>query len=216
MGWGITMEVNFILDFLNSILLQIPGISKGPLGSVDPMIKGMIPSALGIVGIAIGLNLFNAVIRKKMVDQDKLRRLMKETRAWQKERMAAFRAKDQDKINEINKKSAYMNKMNMELMQMNMRPMMITFIPLMLIFYFVLPPLFAYTVAISPISLNFIPGDMFQLTCTAEKVAESALPDHPHVCHHVNEIYFWAWYFLSSIAFSGIIMRVTRTTMDLS
>lgn len=211
MGWGIIMEFNFVLDFLNSILLQIPGMSRGPLGSADPMVKGMIQSALGILGIAICLNLFNAVIRKKMTDQNKTRRLMKETKAWQKERMAAFRAKDQDKINEINKKSAYMNKMNMELMQMNMRPMMITFIPLMLIFYFVLPPLFAYTVAISPISLNFIPGDMFQLTCTAEKVIET-----PNVCKHENEVYFWAWYFLSSIAFSGIIMRLTKTTMEIN
>jgi uncharacterized membrane protein (DUF106 family) len=29
-------------------------------------------------------------------------------------------------------------------------------------------------------------------------------------------VYFWAWYFLASIAFSGIIMRVTKTTMDLN
>ena len=205
------MEPSLIFEFLNSILLQIPGISQGPLGSADPIIKGMIPSAIGIVGIAIALNLFNSAIRKKMVDQDKLRRLMKETRAWQKERMTAFRVKDQEKINELNKKSAYMNKMNMELMQMNMRPMMITFIPLILIFYFVLPPLFAYTVAVSPISLNFIPGDWFQLTCTAEKVISQ-----PNICKHENEIYFWAWYFLASIAFSGIIMRVTKTTMDLN
>jgi uncharacterized membrane protein (DUF106 family) len=26
-------------------------------------------------------------------------------------------------------------------------------------------------------------------------------------------LYLWAWYFLSSIAFSGIIMRLTKTTM---
>ncbi|MEX0911395.1 MAG: hypothetical protein WDZ43_04625, partial [Nitrosopumilaceae archaeon] len=73
------MEPSLIFEFLNSILLQIPGISQGPLGSADPIIKGMIPSAIGIVGIAIALNLFNSAIRKKMVDQDKLRRLMKET-----------------------------------------------------------------------------------------------------------------------------------------
>ncbi len=209
MRWGITMDLSLIFGFLDTILLQIPGFNTGPLGSADPIIKGMIPSALGIVAIAIALNLFNSAIRKKMVDQNKLRRLMKETRAWQKERMTAFRAKDQDKINELNKKSAYMNKMNMELMQMNMRPMMITFIPLILIFYFVLPSLFAYTVAVSPISLNFIPGDLFQLTCTAEKVDGK-------ICKNENEIYFWAWYFLASIAFSGIIMRVTKTTMDLN
>src|SRR5215831_13099948 len=200
MVWGIIMEHNLIFDFINSVVLQIPGLNRGPLGSANPIVKGMIPSAFGIMFIAIGLNLFNAIIKRKMVDHNKLKRLLKETRAWQKERMAAFRSKDQEKIDELNKKSAYMNKMNMELMQMNMRPMMYTFVPLILIFYFVLPHLFAYTVAISPIDLNFVPGNFFQLTCSAQKVAESQLPDHPHICQHVNEMYFWAWYFLSSIA----------------
>ena len=208
------MELNIIFSFLNSIFLQIPGLSSGPLGSANPLVKGMIASAFGIVGISIGLNLFNALIKRKIVDNNKLKRLMKETKTWQKERMAAFRAKDQEKIDQLSKKSAYMNKMNMELMQMNMRPMMYTFVPLILIFYFVLPHLFAYTVAISPIDLNFVPGNFFQLTCTAEKVAEPIVAGHPHACNHVNEMYFWAWYFLSSISFSGIIMRLTKTTMD--
>ena len=122
-----------------------------------------------------------------------------------------MRAKDQTKMNELNKKSAYMNKMSMEMMQMNMRPMMITFVPLILIFYLVLPALFSYTVALSPIPLNVIPGEWFQLTCTAEQAA-----DPEHVCETENAIMLWAWYFLSSIAFSGIIMKVTKTTMDLS
>ncbi len=206
-----TLEINFILHFIESIFLQgdLFGFSDGPLGSADPIVKGMIPSMLGIMGFAILLNLFNAGIRKKMVDQAKLKRIMKETRAWQKERMAAFRAKDQEKIAQLNKKSAYMNKLSMEMMQMNMRPMMITFIPLILIFYFVLPPLFSYTVGLAPVSLNVIPGDFFSLTCTAEKV-------DGEICNRENEIYFWAWYFLSSIAFSGIIMKLTKTSMDLS
>ena len=88
--------------------------------------------------------------------------------------MAAFKSKDQAKIDELSKKSKYMNKMSMEMMQMNMRPMMITIIPLLLIFYFLMPTLFSYTVAISPIPLNVIPGDFFQLTCTAEKMALDA------------------------------------------
>jgi uncharacterized membrane protein (DUF106 family) len=205
------MEHNIVFEFINSVVLQIPGLNRGPLGSANPLVKGMIASALGIMLIAIGLNLFNAMIKRKMVDQDKLKRLLKETRAWQKERIAAFKSKDQEKIDELNKKSAYMNKMNMEVMQMNMRPMMITFLPLILIFYFVLPPLFSYTVAVSPIPLNFVPGDFFQLTCTAEKIISQ-----PNICKHVNDLYFWAWYFLSSASFSGIIMRLTRTTMDTS
>lgn len=205
------MEPIVILHFLESIFLQgdFFGIHQGPLGSADPMVKGMIPSMFGILGFAILLNLFNATVRRKLVDQQKLKRIMKETKAWQKERMAAFRAKDTEKQTELNKKSSYMTKLNQEMMQMNMRPMMITFVPLILVFYFVLPPLFSYTVAISPIPLNVIPGDWFQLTCTADKV-------DGEICNNVNDIYFWAWYFLGSIAFSGIIMKLTKTSMDLT
>lgn len=205
-------EFGIVLQFLDSVFLQgdFFGIRQGPLGSADPIIKGILPSALGILGFSIILNLFNAGVRRKLIDQVKLKRIMKETRAWQKERMAAFRSKDQEKIANLNKKSAYMNKMSMEMMQMNMRPMMITIIPLMLIFYFVLPQLFAYTVAYSPIPLNVLPGNFFQLTCTAEQAA-----DPEHVCDTENALYFWAWYFLTSIAFSGIIMKLTKTTMDI-
>ena len=205
------MEFNIILNFIDVLFLQMDmfGIREGPLGSADPMVKGMIPSFFGMVGFAILLNLFNSGIRRKMVDQVKWRRITKEVRSWQKERMAAFRSKDQERIAKANKKSAYMNKMNMEMMQMNIRPMMITIIPLLLIFYFVLPQLFSYTVGISPIPLNVIPGDWFELTCTAAKVAEA------QYCGQENEIYLWAMYFLASIAFSGIIMKVTKTQMDL-
>jgi len=205
-------EFAVVLYFLDSVFLQgdLFGIREGPLGSADPIVKGVLPSALGILGISIMLNLFNSGVRRKLIDRVKLKRIMKETKAWQKERMAAFRSKDQERIASLSKKSSYMNKMSMEMMQMNMRPMMITIIPLLMIFYFVLPELFAYTVAFSPVSLNVIPGDFFQLTCTAEQAA-----DPEHVCETENALYFWAWYFLTSIAFSGMIMKLTKTTMDL-
>ena len=205
------MELNFILNFIDAIFLQMDffGMREGPLGSDDPMIKGIFLSMFIVAGFGIALNLINSSIRRKMVDQVKWRRITKEVRSWQKERMAAFRSKDQARIASANKKSAYMNKMNMEMMQMNIRPMMITIIALMLIFYFVLPELFSHTVAISPIPLNVIPGDWFELTCTALKVEETSY------CHDENALYLWAWYFLSSIAFSGLIMKLTKTQMDL-
>ena len=210
------MDFNFILLFIDSALLQLPdflgGEGRMALGSDDPMVKGLILTMFAVTGFGILLNVFNSAVRRKMVDQTKLKRIMKETKAWQKERMAAMRAKDQAKSAELGKKSSYMNKMSMEMMQMNMRPMMITFVPLILIFYLVLPVLFSYTVAISPIPLNVIPGDMFQLTCSAEQAL-----DTEHICFgKENHIMLWAWYFLSSIAFSGIIMRLTKTSMDLS
>ena len=205
------MEFNLILNFIDVLFLQMDffGMREGPLGTDDPMVKGIIASMFAVTGFGILLNLLNSGIRRKMVDQVKWRRITKEVRAWQKERMAAFRSKDNERIASLNKKSSYMNKMNMEMMQMNLRPMMITIIPLMLIFYFVLPELFSHTVAVSPIPLNVIPGDWFELTCTALKVEETSY------CQDENGIYLWAWYFLSSIAFSGIIMKLPKTQMDL-
>ena len=205
------MEFNLILNFIDAVFLQMDffGMREGPLGSDDPMVKGVLASMFAVAGFGILLNLLNSGIRRKMVDQVKWRRITKEVRAWQKERMAAFRSKDNERIASLNKKSSYMNKMNMEMMQMNIRPMMITIIPLMLIFYFVLPELFSYTVAVSPIPLNVIPGDWFELTCTAVKVEETTY------CQEEHGIYLWAWYFLSSIAFSGLIMKLTKTQMDL-
>jgi len=211
------IEFNFILNFLDLVFLQgdLLGIrGEGPLGTADPLVKGMLPSVFAVIGFSIMLNLFNAGVRKKLVDSVKMKRIMKETKTYQKARMAAFKAKDQPKIDELSKKSSYMNKMSMEMMQMNMKPMMITIIPLLLIFYFLMPTLFSYTVAISPIPLNVIPTDFFQLTCTAEKMARDAAAGLGPYCNTENEIYLWAWYFLTAIAFSGTIMKLTKTSMN--
>ena len=211
------IEFNFILNFLDLVFLQgdLFGIrGEGPLGTADPLVKGMLLSAFAVIGFSIMLNLFNAGVRKKLVDSVKMKRIMKETKTYQKARMAAFKAKDQPRIDELSKKSSYMNKMSMEMMQMNMKPMMITIIPLLLIFYFLMPTLFSYTVAISPIPLNVIPADFFELTCTAEKMARDAAAGLGPYCNSENEIYLWAWYFLTAIAFSGTIMKLTKTSMN--
>ena len=211
------IEFNFILNFLDLVFLQgdLFGIrGEGPLGTADPLVKGMLPSVFAVIGFSIMLNLFNAGVRKKLVDSVKMKRIMKETKTYQKARMAAFKAKDQPKIDELSKKSTYMNKMSMEMMQMNMKPMMITIIPLLLIFYFLMPTLFSYTVAISPIPLNVIPADFFELTCTAEKMARDAAAGLGPYCNTENEIFLWAWYFLTAIAFSGTIMKLTKTSMN--
>jgi len=211
------IEFNFILNFLDLVFLQgdLFGIrGEGPLGTADPLVKGMLPSVFAVIGFSIMLNLFNAGVRKKLVDSVKMKRIMKETKTYQKARMAAFKAKDQPKIDELSKKSSYMNKMSMEMMQMNMKPMMITIIPLLLIFYFLMPTLFSYTVAISPIPLNVIPVDFFELTCTAEKMAQDAAAGLGPYCNTENEIFLWAWYFLTAIAFSGTIMKLTKTSMN--
>ena len=80
-------EFNFILNFLDFVFLQgdLLGLrGEGPLGSADPIVKGMLLSMFAVIGFSIMLNLFNAGVRKKLVDSVKLKRIMKETKTYQK------------------------------------------------------------------------------------------------------------------------------------
>jgi hypothetical protein len=43
--WGLTMEHSIFFDFINTIALQIPGLNRGPMGSANPIVKGMVPAA---------------------------------------------------------------------------------------------------------------------------------------------------------------------------
>ena len=48
------IEFNFILNFLDLVFLQgdLFGIREGPLGSADPLVKGMLPSAFAVIGFS--------------------------------------------------------------------------------------------------------------------------------------------------------------------
>ena len=176
------------------------------LGSDDPVIPHMAMAVFAVAGFGILVGVINAIVRKKMTDSDKMKRILKETREFNKEMKLAYKSKDQEKINKLNRKRAYISRLSMEMMQMNMRPMIITIVPFMLLILVVLPFLFSYTVAISPISLNVIPADLFVMTCTAEQAA-----DTEHVCSLENEIFLISWYMLAAMAFSGMIIKVTKT-----
>lgn len=210
------LYINFLNIFLDHNYIQttffgIFGISRDQLGNGDPIIKGVIPTLFSVSGFGILISFFNSIIRKKIVDQKKIKKMMNESKEWRKQRMEAIKAKDNEKILELNKKSSYMNKISFDILQMNMKPMIFTFIPLILIYYFVLPQLFSNTVALSPISLDIFPGNFYHLTCTAEQAL-----DPNNICNQENSVYRWAWYFLSSIAFSGIVTKITKTTLGLT
>jgi len=203
--------LNTILDSNNiqTVFFGIFGLSRD-LGNGDPIIKGAIPTLFAVSGFGIMISFFNSIIRKKIVDQKKMKQMMNETKEWRKQRTEAMKAKDNEKIFELNKKSGYMNKISFDIMQMNMKPMIFTFIPLILIYYFVLPQLFSNIVALSPVSLDVFPANFYHLTCTYEQAL-----DPTNVCDQENSVYRWAWYFLSSIAFSGIVNKITNSTMGL-
>ncbi len=53
------IEFNFILNLLDIIYLQgdIFGFREGPLGSDDPVVKGMLASAFAVIGLFFCMNL---------------------------------------------------------------------------------------------------------------------------------------------------------------
>jgi len=262
-----------IAMFLYSIAMQL----APPTGAVHPYVTNMVNAAFLITGIAIALQFFYALLRRKMTDLGKMKRIMKETTEWRKEYMDAIKKQDKERIEKLKKKQQYVNKMQMEMMQMNFKPMMAFMIPMLIIWWAVLPQVFGNTVAVSPTSLNIL-GDLIPITCTKEMIKEDVtnitaeletkvnelkptssgvsgdqvlalaneakelvengsyfdarekllqayqtlnndleqpVPERIPRCTAENEIFLWAWYAIASIAFSGMIMKATKTSTDM-
>jgi uncharacterized membrane protein (DUF106 family) len=162
--------------------------------------------------IAIGLNFAFSMLRKKTTDIQKMNAVMKETTEWRKQYMAAVKKQDKPRIEELRKKQAYVNKMSMELQQQQMRPMLIYMIPSFLLWIFVFPTVFGQIVAVSPLIIPWI-------MCNDENVHNDNLPlptdpsQHKGPCRIPGQVYLWGWFLIVNFAFSGIISKVTKTSM---
>jgi uncharacterized membrane protein (DUF106 family) len=160
--------------------------------------------------IAIGLNFAFAILRKKTTDIDRLSKVMKETNEWRKEYTAAIRKQDKVRISELKKKQAYVNKMSLEMQQQQMRPMMLYMIPSFMLWILVFPSIFGQTVAISPLHIPYI-------MCTEENVKlDTALDENGQpkgVCNIPGEVFLWGWFLITSLGTSGIVAKLTKTSL---
>jgi uncharacterized membrane protein (DUF106 family) len=198
------LEANLIF----SIIMQVPGLTpqytKHPL--FPDMVSAMIVSAL----ISIGMNYAFALLRKRTTDIDKMSRVMKETNEWRKQYTEAIRKQDKIRVEELKKKQAYVNKMTMEMQQQQMRPMLIYMMPSFLLWIFVFPSVFGATTAISPIQIPW-------LMCSDDNVKLDQQVDQTGqakgACSVPGEVFLWGWFLITSFAFSGIIMKITGTSM---
>lgn len=199
-----------ILDvsFIFSLIMQVPGLTpqytKHPL--FPDMVSAMIVSAL----ISIGMNYAFALLRKKTTDIGKMSKVMKETNEWRKQYTEAIKKQDKPRIEELKKKQAYVNKMTMEMQQQQMRPMLIYMMPSFLLWIFVFPSVFGATTAISPIHIPWI-------MCSEENVKldqqVDATGQPKGACSVPGEVFLWGWFLITSFAFSGIISKITGTSM---
>ena len=188
--------------------MQVPGLAphytKHPL--FPDMVTAMIVSAL----ISIGMNYAFALLRKKTTDIGKMSKVMKETNEWRKQYTDAIKKQDKPRIEELKKKQAYVNKMTMEMQQQQMRPMLIYMMPSFLLWIFVFPSIFGATTAVSPIHIPWI-------MCTDQNVKADQQVDASGqtkgACSVPGEVFLWGWFLITSFSFSGIISKITGTSM---
>jgi uncharacterized membrane protein (DUF106 family) len=188
--------------------MQVPGLAphytKHPL--FPDMVSAMIVSAL----ISVGMNYAFALLRKKTTDIGKMSKVMKETNEWRKQYTDAIKKQDKPRIEELKKKQAYVNKMTMEMQQQQMRPMLIYMMPSFLLWIFVFPSVFGATTAVSPIHIPWI-------MCTDQNVKIDQQVDASGqtkgACSVPGEVFLWGWFLITSFSFSGIISKITGTSM---
>lgn len=188
--------------------MQLPGLT--PHYTKNPLFPDMVSALIVAALIAIAMNFAMAMLRKRTTDIDKMNRVMKETNEWRKQYTDAIRKRDKVRVEELKKKQASVNKMTMEMQQQQMRPMLIYMMPSLLVWILVFPAIFGSTAGLSPIQIPWI-------TCSQENVQLDQQADtdgQPKgACSIPGEIFLWGWFLITSFAFSGIISKVTKTSM---
>lgn len=196
------------MNIIDSIIMQIPGLT--PQYTKHPLFPDMFTAMIVAALIAIGMNFAFALLRKKTTDIEKMNKVMKETNEWRKQYTDAIKKQDKVRVAELKKKQAYVNKMAMEMQQQQMRPMLIYMAPSFMVWIFVFPAIFGQTVALSPIEIPWI-------MCTSEKVHIDSQIDNngepKGPCTVPGEVYLWGWFLITNFAFSGIVSKITKTSM---
>lgn len=199
------------MSILDNLILQWP---FQPHYTQHPIFPDYISATIVAMCISVGMNFAFAMLRKKTTDIEKMNRVMKETNEWRRQYTDAIKKKDKERIEELKKRQAYVNKMALEMQQQQMRPMFIYMIPSFLIWIFVFPSIFGATIALSPIPLPVI-------SCNADNVQRDTQPVNatdPSLgtkgpCIVPGEMYLWGFFLVTSFGFSGIISKITKTSM---
>ena len=91
-------------------------------------------SSLFILGLSFVVSLFSALLSRYMIDIEKLERLTRETKAYNRLRMQMMKTADSKLKLKYERNADRMRKMQSELTMMNMKPLLIMMLPLMAFF----------------------------------------------------------------------------------
>jgi uncharacterized membrane protein (DUF106 family) len=139
-----------------------------------------------------------------------MNRVMKEANDWRKKYTGAFKKHGKVLIEVIIKKQAYENKIRMEMQQQQMCPMLIYKVPSFMLWIFVLPAIFGATTSLSPIHIPWIMSDDKNVS-TDTQLHNIGQPKGSFIVS--AQVYMWGWLLITSFAFSGVISKITKTSM---
>lgn len=106
---------------------------------IDSILNAIVPtspplSSLFILGLSFIVSLASSLLSRYMIDIDKLERLTRETKAYNRLRMQMMKTADSKLKLKYERNADKMRKMQSELTMMNMKPLLIMMIPLMAVF----------------------------------------------------------------------------------
>jgi uncharacterized membrane protein (DUF106 family) len=143
-------------------------------------------STLFTIGVAAIMALISSTAAKLLVDYDMVRSTMKEVQAWQRELNAAKKAKDEQTVAKLMKKSQAMMKQQSRASMEQMKVTAVTFVPFLIVWYTLNAVLGPYPVAYAPFPLPFL-----------STITSVGIP-----------LTFFYWYLLSSFAVNLPLMRI--------
>ncbi len=186
-----------------------------PEDILDPIIS-LIPvepplSSIFILILSFFVTLASTLVSRKMIDIDKLRRLTRESKKYNKLRMQMVKTADKKLKLKYEKNADRMKKVQSELSMMNMKPMLIMFIPMIAIFM-LFSGIFSVKV-IDGIATGNLPAIIpFDLP----EVILFRIGWNSYVegwGHVFVPNYIW-WYFGGSLAFGSILRKVAGLQPD--
>ncbi|WP_455462876.1 EMC3/TMCO1 family protein [Candidatus Hodarchaeum mangrovi] len=201
----------FIIQDIEFLLFNL--ITQG-----NDLLQSLIPttppfSSIFILIISFFVSLFSTGISKLMIDTEKLTRLTRESKKYNKMRMQMLKTTDTKLKLKYERSADRMKKVQSELSTMRLKPLMITFIPLM-IFFFVFSSFFQW--GIDP-TTDIITGNI-------PAIIPFPLPENILFAIGKNGIvegwgnvfvpqYIW-WYFGGSITFGSILQKLAGLQPD--
>ncbi|MBI2184820.1 MAG: DUF106 domain-containing protein [Thaumarchaeota archaeon] len=147
-------------------------------------------STLIVILMAAGVNLLFAVGRRFLTNVEWSKRAQAELREFNKELRQSLKAKDKSKEDKMMKKKKQMDAMQAKLMMENTRVTFLFFLPMIGLWWLMSGIIGANAV----VAMSPIPFDLIFIK----------------IDPHLN--FFW-WYFICSLALSGVITKATGTSL---